>query len=66
MLSALFSVSKNFIISAVEEVKPLGNRLPVFGIFGFPLKTLLVDKFAKKITFFLAPIICSKIDFFEA
>jgi hypothetical protein len=43
MLTTLLCISEDFVISIVEEVQSLGDRLPVLGIFGLALETLLVD-----------------------
>ena len=43
MLTTLLCISEDFVISIVEEIESLGDRFPVLGILGFPLKTLIAD-----------------------
>ena len=65
MLSALFSISKDFIISIVQKIESLRDHLPIFGVFWLSFKSFFRNKSSKKIWFFLAPIIGGQVDFFE-
>ena len=62
MLSTLFSISEDFIVSTVQEVQPLRNHLPIFGVFWFPFKTLLRNQFSQQIRLFFTPIVGSKVN----
>ena len=45
MLSALFSISKYFIISIVQEIKSLRDHLPIFSVLILSLETFFSYKF---------------------
>ena len=62
MLSALFSISEDFVISTVQEIQSLRNHLPIFRVFRFPFKTFLRNQFSQQIRLFLTPVVGSKVD----
>lgn len=66
MLSALFSISEDFISSIVQKIQSLRNKFPIFCIFAFSFKPFLIDKLCQKITLFFTPIIRGQVDFFQA
>ena len=41
MLSALFGISEDFVISIVQEIQSLRDHLPIFCVFGLSLKAFL-------------------------
>lgn len=65
MLSALFCISEDFIFSIIQKVKSLGDHLPIFGVLTLSFKIFVGYKSGKKSWFFLTPVICGKIYFFE-
>lgn len=62
MLSALFSISEDFVVSTVQEIQPLRNHLPIFGVFWFPFKTLLRNQFSQQIRLFFTPVVGGKVN----